>query len=65
MATVIFIDKEGNSVLKTMEIVPRVGDMVPLFNKLENKAEAVVWFPELVVPELVLGKSVDVVITTG
>lgn len=61
MAKLLFIADDGNNQIIEMDHIPRLGDLVPLFN-LKLKVTDVLWFPELLFTEYE-GKGLDVIIT--
>lgn len=61
MAKVLFIDSNGNNVVKGMEHIPRVGDEIVIFNS-RHTVKKVLWNPEGMFKELEPVKA-DVLIT--
>jgi len=64
MAKVIFINESGDNKVYYMESIPRLGDVVPVFDGAVLKVISVAWFPELIMKEFE-GMDIEVVITLG
>jgi hypothetical protein len=60
MIRVMFISEKGENVVKDMAGVPRLSDMVPIFN-IYSVVTKVVWMPHMIYPQV--GEDVDVLVT--
>ena len=65
MNVVVFINADGKSDTRSMECVPRIGDVIPIFSSTPPAVVTrVVWFPEEF-DEVFKDMDVDAVLTVS